>query len=90
MNNNILQTLFLDNPKLPTEIEQFCKSLPEYTKATQEYTQVVQEMAQFLGYQRYSRLEEALNACQAMECAAHYLFGLGLREELLRGLGAEP
>ena len=29
MNNTILQTLFLDNPEIPVEIAQFCKSLSD-------------------------------------------------------------
>ena len=36
MNNTILQTLFLDNPEIPVEIAQFCKSLPEYQEAAEE------------------------------------------------------
>ena len=83
MNHTILQTLFLDNPEIPAEIARFCDSLPEYVQAEREYNRISRELMEFIGYERYSRFEEALNWHLAAENRAYYLFGLGLRRELL-------
>lgn len=40
MNQTILQTLFLDNQEIPTEIAKFCETIPEYVRAEREYNQV--------------------------------------------------
>lgn len=86
MNQTILQTLFLDNPEIPGEIAQFCDSLPEYVQAEREYNQAAQELMELIGYEQYARFEEALNWHLTCEIRAHYLFGLGLRRELLQEL----
>ena len=39
-----------------------------------------------IGYERYSKFESALTARLACEVRAYYLFGLGLRRELLAGM----
>ncbi|NBI10824.1 hypothetical protein D1641_12485 [Colidextribacter sp. OB.20] len=86
MNQTILQILFLDNPEIPAEIASFCNSLPKYVQAEQEYNQAAQELAGLIGYEQFSRFEEALNWHLAAEARACYLFGLGLRQKLLREL----
>ena len=86
MNQTILQTLFLDNPEIPGEIAQFCDNLPEYVQAEREYNRATAELMELIGYERYSRFEEALNWRLAAENRAYYLFGLGLRREVLEGL----
>ena len=86
MNQTILQTLFLDNPEIPAEIARFCDSLPEYVQAEQDYNRAVQELAAMIGYENYSRFEEAVTWHLALENRAYYLFGLGLRKQLLAGL----
>ena len=91
MNQTILQTFFLDNPEIPGEIAKFCETLPEYVQAEREYSKAVQELLALIGYERFSRFEEALNNHLSYEVRAHYLFGLGLRRELLAGIaGAYP
>lgn len=86
MNPTILQTLFLDNPEIPVEIANFCDSLPEYVQAEQAYDRAAQELMELIGYEQYSRFEAVLNCHLAAENRAYYLFGLGLRGELLREL----
>ena len=86
MNQTILQTLFLNNPEIPGEITKFCETLPEYVQAEREYDQAAQELMELIGYERFSRFEEAMNAHLSCEVRAHYLFGLGLRRELLAGI----
>ena len=86
MNPMILQTLFLDNPEIPEEICKFCDSLPEYVQAEREYQQATRELESLIGREQYSRFEEVLNWHMAEENRAYYLFGLGLRQELLKEL----
>lgn len=86
MNQTILQTLFLDNPEISGEIAKFCDTIPEYVQAEQEYNRVTAELMDLIGYERYSRFEEALTYHLFHETRAYYLFGLGLRRELLSGL----
>lgn len=86
MNQTILQTLFLDNPEIPDEIARFCGTLPEHVQAEQNYNQAAQELAALIGYERYSRFEEALNWHLLMETRAYYLFGLQLRRDILQGI----
>ena len=86
MNQSILQTLFLDNPEIPGEIASFCSSIPEYVQAEREYNKVAAELMDLIGYERYARFEEALTLHMSFEHRAYYLFGLGLRREVLKGL----
>ena len=86
MNQTILQTLFLDNPEIPVEISSFCNHIPEYVQAEREYNRATAELMDIIGYERYSKFESALTAHLACEVRAYYLFGLGLRRELLAGI----
>lgn len=86
MNPKILQSLFLDNPKIPGEVFAFCNSLPEYQQARQEYQQLAGEVERALDSKRYLDYEAALNQYWAVDNRAFYLFGVGLRKELLDGL----
>lgn len=86
MNQSILQTLFLDNPEIPGEIASFCSSIPEYVQAEQEYNRVAAELMDLIGYERYSEFESALTGHLSCEVQAYYLFGLGLRREILNGI----
>ena len=86
MKETILQTLFLDNPEIPVEVADFCNSIPAYTQAEQEYNRAVQELIKLIGIERYSRFEDILNWHLFLENRAYYLFGLGLRREILEGM----
>ena len=86
MNQTILQTLFLDNEEIPGEITKFCSSIPEYVQAEREYNRVSQELLDLIGYERYSQVEDVINWHLALENRAYYLFGLGLRQEILNGM----
>ena len=86
MTPSILQSLFLNNPELPGEILKFCASLPEHQQAQQEYRRLADEVARALGNKRYMDYEEALNQYWAIDNRAFYLFGVGLRRELLEGM----
>lgn len=87
MNQNILQTLFLNNPEIPGEIADFCNSIPEYVQAERECSLAFRELEKILGYDQCSHLEEVVNRQLSLEVRAYYLFGLGLRKQVLSGLG---
>ena len=84
--NNILNTLFLDNPYIPEQVTAFCKTLPEYREAEREYHVAERELEERLGYEVLNRFDEAQSRYLARLGEAYYLFGLGLRQELLSAL----
>lgn len=84
--NTILNTLFLDNPYLPEQVTAFCKTLPEYREAEQEYRAAERELEAQLGYEVLNRFDEAQSRYLARLVQAYYLFGLGLRQEVLSAL----
>lgn len=86
MDQTILQTLFLDNQEIPTEIAKFCDTIPEYVQAEREYNRAAKDLLELIGYERYSEFESALTSHLFCETRAYYLFGLGLRREILEGL----
>ena len=85
--NQIIQTLFCENPYLPEQIYAYCKTLPGYTQAERTYEALAEQMRQTMGKEFYFAYEEALDTYMAREVHAYYLFGLGLRQELLASLG---
>ena len=84
--NNILNTLFLDNPYIPEQVCAYCNTLPEYREAERAYLSVEQELEDRLGYETSSRFEEIQSRYMARLVQAYYLFGLGLRQEVLSAL----
>lgn len=77
--NTILNTIFLDNPYLPEQVCAYCKTLPEFREAEQE-------LEKLLGYEALNHFDEAQPRYMARLVQAYYLFGLGLRQELLSAL----
>lgn len=86
--NNILNTLFLDNPYLPEQVTAFCNTIPEYREAEREYREAERELEKQLGYAALNRFDKAQSRYIARLVQAYYLFGLGLRQELLTALEA--
>lgn len=84
--NTILNTLFLDNPCLPEQVCAYCKTLPEFREAELDYRAAEQELENQLGYQAFNRFDEVQSRYMARLVQAYYLFGLGLRQELLSAL----
>ena len=84
--NTILNTIFLDNPYLPERVCAYCKTLPEFRAAEWEYRAAERELENQLGYQAFNRFDEAQSRYMARLVQAYYLFGLGLRQELLSAL----
>lgn len=84
--NTILNVLFLDNPYIPEQVAAYCKTLPEYLEAERAYLAAGQELEDRLGYETSSRFEEIHSCYMARLVQAYYLFGLGLRQEVLSAL----
>lgn len=82
---DILAALFLDNPCIPEQIYTFCNQLPEFLEAEQNYEASARVLRAKLG-KEYDAFEEILNRYLAQYSKAYYLFGLGLRQELLSAL----
>lgn len=84
--NTILNTIFLDNPYIPEQVCAYCKTFPEFREAEREYRATEQELENQLGYQAFNRFDEVQSRYMARLVQAYYLFGLGLRQELLSAL----
>lgn len=87
--HTLLNILFLDNPGVPEQIYTFCSQLPEFQKAERDYELSAAELRARLGDKDYDTFEETLFWYLAQYSRAYYLFGLGLRQEVLEAMGAE-
>lgn len=85
--NDLLKALFLDNPCLPEQIYAFCSRLPEFREAERSYDQAAARLRSRLGHAELEAFEDTLNWYLAQYVHAYYLFGLGLRQEVLTALG---
>ena len=84
--NDILAALFLDNPYIPEQIYTFCRQLPEFQKAEQDYKALTEKLRLQLEDEAFDGFENTLYWYLAQYSKAYYLFGLGLRQELLSAL----
>lgn len=86
--DSTLHTLFFDNPYLPEQIYAFCETLPEYREAERNYQKVEQALKAQLGYEAFNHFDEIQSCYMARLVHAYYLFGLGLRQDILSALEA--
>ena len=84
--NDILNTLFLDNPYIPDQVYTFCKQLPEFVEAEQDYEAAAATLRARLGHEQFDAFDETLTRYLARYVQAYYLFGVGIRQELLSAL----
>ncbi len=84
--DNILYTLFQDNVELSGKVYEFCKETPEFCQAEQKFEAISRQVAEKLGQELYLDFEEAQSWYMAKLVNAYYLFGLGLRQEVLSAL----
>ena len=87
--NDILYTLFQDNTELVEKIYEFCGKDPEFCQAEQEFNAISEQIAEKLGQELYLDFEAAQSWYMAKLVNAYYLFGLGLRQEVILALQAE-
>ena len=86
--NDKLKMLFIDNPEIEEAIEDFCAQSPDYLKIKNEFYETTQQIAAIAGWELYDRFERRFNTYMACSTDIYYLFGLGLRQEVLAALGA--
>ena len=87
--NSILYALFEDNPGLPEEVYRFCLARPAYRAAERDYRAAMDRAAGSLDRELFLDLDQAVGAYLAQEVRAYYLFGLGLRRQVLDALAAD-
>ena len=84
-----LKMLFVDNPEIDEAIQDFCAQYPQYLKIKQEFYETAEEIAAIAGYDLYNRFEQCFGIYLARATDLYYLFGLGLRQEVLSALQSE-
>lgn len=87
--NDILYTLFQDNTELPGKICEFCKQNAEFCQAEREFEAISEQVAEKLGRELYCEFESVQSWYMAKLVNAYYLFGLGLRQEVISALQLE-
>lgn len=84
-----LPSIFLDNEALNDDITAICFNDPDWQKARQQFFETAAEISKHVGFDLYDDFESRFGLYMSRTCDLYYLFGLGLRQELLQALGAE-
>ena len=84
---NSLPSLFL-NDTIVTEIEAFCASDPEFMRAEEQFYEIANQIAKLAGFDLYNAFEKGFSKYIMRTADLYYLYGLGLRQEILQNLGA--
>ena len=85
---NTIQSLFL-NDTINAEIEAFCASDPEFAKVKQEFYETANQIAELIAPGLYDAFEKSLWAYLYRTADLYYLYGLGLRQEVLQAIGGQ-
>ena len=83
---NALPSLFLNNA-IATEIESICASAPEFIRAQQEFYKITEQIETLASPDLYDAFEKSLWTYLYRTANLYYLYGLGLRQDILRTLG---
>ena len=86
---NTLQSLFLENDALDSEMETFCTNDPKYLQARQQFYEIAEEIAKHVGLDLYNAFEKSFHTYLYRTADLYYLFGLGFRQELLHAIGKD-
>ena len=84
--NETLKTLFLDNLDLSDQLTAYCKQDPALLQAERELYETGVQIARLVGFELYDEFESRFHTCLGRYANLYYLFGLGLRQELLFAL----
>ena len=84
---NTLPSLFL-NDTIDDEIEAFCASDPEFMHTKQEFYKITDQIETLASPDLYDAFEKGLWAYLYRTADLYYLYGLGLRQEVLQAIGA--
>ena len=86
---NSITSLLFDNEILEAEIEAFCANDPKYLQTMQQFEKAAEEIAKHVGHDLYNTFEKSFNMYLYRTADLYYLFGLGLRQDLLQAMGAD-
>ena len=87
--NDPIKMLFIDNPEIDEAIKDFCAQSPDYLKIKEEFYETAQQIAGIVGWELYNRFEQRFALYIAGSNDIYYLFGLGLRQEVISALQPE-
>ncbi len=87
--NHYLKILFYDNPLIDDELAGFLAQDPQFVQAEETFLKTSHEIAQAVGFSLYSSFERSLNDYLFRIADLYYLFGLGLRQEVLQAMQTE-
>lgn len=85
---DLLVELFWRNPEIDAAADKLRRTLPGFAEAKQTYDALAEQVQGILGYDLYDRYFSQLMRYSSYELCAYYCLGLGLREDILRVLGA--
>ena len=83
---NTLPSIFL-NDTIDAEIEAFCASDPEFVSAKEQFYAAAHEIAELVSRDLYDAFETSFGAYWTRASDLYYLYGLGLRQDILRAMG---
>ncbi len=81
---DLIETLFCDNPEISAAIARFCAGRPDFVTAEREYEAAASKIAELVGFELFDEFETRLWDYVSQEVNAYYRFGLGLREAVAR------
>ncbi len=84
---DLIETLFCDNPELAPAIARFCSSQPDFVSAERDYEAVASKIADLVGFELFDEFVSAYLRYTSYEVDASYRFGLGLRTATAERLG---
>ena len=82
MNHSIVVKV-LKQSEIEEEVYEYFKSMPEYQQANRAYDTVLSQVKEKMGNEFFDQLEHHIITYWSLQSYAHYLFGLGLRQEIL-------
>lgn len=82
----LLSTLFRNNPEIDEAVARYCRTLPEYEAAKQQYEQAASRLAGAVDFSLYDEFQTCLLRYTDFEVQAYFRFGLELRKNLIREL----
>ena len=82
MNHSIVVKV-LKQSEIEEEVSEYFKSMPEYQQANRAYDTVLSQVKEKMGNEFFDQLENHIITYWSLQSYAHYLFGLGLRQEIL-------
>ncbi len=82
--NEHMRIIFYENPDIDELIRDFCRTDPEYQRIKREFYEAAHEIQRRVGFDLYQEFEQRFHSYISSYADLHYLFGLGLRQEVLR------